>query len=172
MAEQFFKHFPTIDYDPTGNKQTKSIKDILIRIKVKDKVRNQNVIFSKYDVKEGQRPEDVAFEQYGDAGLHWIVLMMNEIVDPYYEWPLGLRDLERFVASKYTNVNGTHHYEIAQSSGDTNTKIHVDSSTIGATLITNYEYEETVNDAKKQIRLLAPEYVNQIKNEFINTVKL
>ena len=79
MAEQFFKHFPTIDYDPTGNKQTKSIKDILIRIKIKDKVRNQNVVFSKYDVKEGQRPEDVAFEQYGDSEFHWIILMMKMI---------------------------------------------------------------------------------------------
>ena len=166
MAEQFFKHFPTIDYDPTGNKQTKSIKDILIRIKVKDKVRNQNVIFSKYDVKEGQRPEDVAFEQYGDAGLHWIVLMMNEIVDPYYEWPLGLRDLERFVASKYTDVNAVHHYEVAQSSGDTNIKIHVESTAVGAEAITNYEYEERIQDDIRKIRLLDPSYLSQFIEEF------
>ena len=168
----YFKPFPTIDYDPTGNNNHKTIKDILIRVKIKDAVKQNRAVFSKHDVKEGQRPEDVAFEQYGDAQLHWIVLMMNEMVNPYYDWPMGLRDLEKFVAAKYSNVNAIHHYEIAQSSGDTNTKIHVDSSTIGATLITNYEYEETVNDAKKQIRLLAPEYVNQIKNEFINTVKL
>jgi hypothetical protein len=84
---------------------------------------------------------------------------------------MGLRDLEKFVAEKYTDVNATHHYQIAQSSGDTNTKIHVDSSTVGAEAITNYEYEETVNDTKKQIRLLDPGYVMQIKNEFINEVK-
>ena len=167
----YFKHFPTIDYDPTGDKNTKTIKDFLIRLTIKDVVRSNKAVFSKYDVKEGQRPEDVAFEQYGDAGLHWIVLMMNEIVDPYYEWPLGLRDLERFVASKYTNVNGTHHYEIAQSSGDTNTKIHVDSTTVGATAITNYEYEESVNDVRKQIRLLDPVYINQITAEFLDKVK-
>ena len=93
------------------------------------------------------------------------------MVDPYYEWPMGLRDLEKFVASKYTNVNGTHHYEIAQSSGDTNTKIHVDSTTVGATAITNYEYEEAVNDVRKQIHLLDPVYVNQITAEFLDKVK-
>lgn len=170
MTDQFFKYFPTIDYDPIGNQNKKSIRDILIRVKMKDSIRGTKAIFSKYDVKEGQRPEDVAFEQYGDPGLHWIVLMMNEITDPYYDWPMGLRDLEKFVAAKYTDVNAIHHYEIAQSSGDTNTKIHVESDTVGATAITNYEYEETVNDAKKQIRLLDSGYVNQIKNEFINEV--
>ena len=166
----YFKHFPTIDYDPTGNKNTKTIKDILIRVTIKDAVRNTKAVFSKYDVKEGQRPEDVAFEQYGRANLHWIILMMNEIVDPYYEWPLSLRDLEKFVAEKYTDVNAIHHYEIAQSSGDTNTKIHVDSTTVGAEAITNYEYEEAVNDAKKQIRLLDPIYVSQVASEFIDEV--
>ena len=167
----YFKHFPTIDYDPTGDKNTKTIKDILTRLTIKDVVRNNKAVFSKYDVKEGQRPEDVAFEQYGDAQLHWIVLMMNEMVNPYYEWPMGLRDLEKFVAEKYSDVNATHHHEIAQSSGDTNTKIHVDSGTIGAEAITNYEYEEAVNDSRKQIRLLAPVYVTQIQAEFFDKVK-
>ena len=166
----YFKHFPTIDYDPTGDKNTKTIKDILIRVTIKDAVRNTKAVFSKYDVKEGQRPEDVAFEQYGQADLHWIVLMMNEIVDPYYEWPLSLRDLEKFVAEKYTDVNATHHHQIAQSSGDTNKKIHVDSSTVGAEAITNYEYEEAVNDKKKQIRLLDPGYITQITSEFLEEV--
>ncbi len=170
MADQFFKHFPTIDYDPSGAGNFKTIKDILIRVKMKDAVRNSHAVFSKYDVKEGQRPEDVAFEQYGNPNHHWIVLMMNEMTDPYYDWPMGLRDLERFVAEKYTDVNAIHHYEIAQSSGDTNTKIHVASDTVGAEAITNYEYEEAINDTKKQIKLLDAGYVTQIKNEFINEV--
>ena len=166
----YFEHFPTIDYDPTGSDNFKTIKDILIRVTIKNAVRNSHAVFSKYDVKEGQRPEDVAFEQYGNSNHHWIVLMMNEMTDPYYDWPMGLRDLERFVAEKYTDVNAIHHYEIAQSSGDTNTKIHVASDTVGATAITNYEYEEAINDTKKQIKLLDAGYVTQIKNEFINEV--
>ena len=166
----YFKPFPTIDYDPTGNKTHKTIKDILIRVKIKDIVKQNRAVFSKYDVKEGQRPEDVAYEQYGDSEYHWIVLMMNEMTNPYYDWPMGLRDLEKFVATKYSDVNAIHHYEIAQSSGDTNTKIHVDSTTIGAEAITNYEYEEAVNDKKKQIRLLDPVYITQITTEFLDEV--
>jgi hypothetical protein len=166
----YFKPFPTIDYDPIGNNTHKTIKDILIRVKIKDVVKQNRAVFSKYDVKEGQRPEDVAYEQYGNTEFHWIVLMMNEMIDPYYDWPMGLRDLERFVAAKYSDVNAIHHYEIAQSSGDTNTKIHVDSTTVGAEAITNYEYEEAVNDAKKQIRLLDPIYVSQVASEFIDEV--
>jgi len=166
----YFKPFPTIDYDPTGNNTHKTIKDILIRVKIKDVVKQNRAVFSKYDVKEGQRPEDVAYEQYGDSEYHWIVLMMNEMTNPYYDWPMGLRDLERFVAAKYSDVNAIHHYEIAQSSGDTNKKIHVDSTTVGAEAITNYEYEEALNAEKKQIRLLDPIYINQIASEFIDEV--
>jgi len=166
----YFKPFPTIDYDPTGNNTHKTIKDILIRVKIKDVVKQNRAVFSKYDVKEGQRPEDVAFEQYGDSEFHWIVLMMNEMTNPYYDWPMGLRDLERFVAAKYSDVNAIHHYEIAQSSGDTNKKIHVDSTTVGAEAITNFEYEEALNAEKKQIRLLDPIYINQIASEFIDEV--
>ena len=98
FLKAYFEHFPTIDYDPTGSGNFKTIKDILIRVTIKKAVRNSNAVFSKYDVKEGQRPEDVAFEQYGNPNLHWIVLMMNEITNPYYDWPMGLRDLERFVS--------------------------------------------------------------------------
>lgn len=166
----YFTKFPKIDYDVTGDKTTKSIRDFLIRVKIKKAVQNNNSIFSKYDVKEGQRPEDVAYEQYGDAKLHWIILMTNDMIDPYYDWPMGLRDLERFVKAKYTNVNAVHHYEVAQSSGDTNKRITVSSDHVGATAITNYEYEENLNANKKQIRVLDPQYVRQVASEFAREV--
>ena len=70
---------------------------------------------------------------------------------------------------KYDNVDGTHHYEISQSSGDTSIKIDVGTSNTNypsATLITNYEYEQSQQDSKRKIRLLDPSFVADFVEEF------
>ena len=75
----------------------------------------------------------------------------------------------QFVKDKYANIDGTHHYEITQTSGDTSIKIDVGTSNTNysdATLITNYEYEQEQQDAKRKIRLLDPSYVADFVEEF------
>jgi hypothetical protein len=88
---------------------------------------------------------------------------------------------EQFVNDKYTDPNGVHHYEIAQSSGDTTKKIEVYASSAlysgdndfygTATTITNIEYEENRQDELRQIRLLDPKYVSQFVEEYENLMK-
>ena len=87
----------------------------------------------------------------------------------------------KYVTEKYDNVNGVHHYEVAQSSGDTDTKIEVYSNSAlytgdtdfyeSATAITNYEYEESLQDEKRKIRLLDPRYVDQFVDEYKNLMR-
>ena len=67
---------------------------------------------------------------------------------------------------KYTEPDGHHHYEVAQSSGLTTKMITVESSVVGAASISNYQYEATLNDKRKQIKLLKPEFVAQLAAEF------
>ena len=47
----------------------------------------------------------------------------------------------------------------------------VASDTVGATAITNYEYEQTLNDDKRRIRLLDRAFVAQFKSEFEQLIK-
>ena len=70
-------------------------------------------------------------------------------------------DLQKFVNKKYgvSNINNTHHYEDAD-------KYEVDSTASGATAITNFVHEETLNDAKREINIIKPEYTHQIISEF------
>tara|TARA_Y100000310_G_C20672485_1_gene811062 strand:- start:1245 stop:1754 length:510 start_codon:yes stop_codon:yes gene_type:complete len=162
----FFEAFPTIQYDVVGLKNYKEIRDILVRTQFKERVKQNHGAFEKYDVKDGETPEMIAFEQYGHPQLHWIVLYFNDIVDPFYEWPLSLRDFDKWVMDKYTNPNAVHHYEVAQSSGVTTKMLKVESTVSGATAVTNYEYEEAEQNKKKQIKLLKREFVAQVVNEF------
>ena len=167
----YFNPFPTISYDPTGSGYTNTIKDITTRVKVKQWVRNKAALFAKYDVADAMTPEMVAFYLYDNAELHWVVLMFNEITKTYYGWPLSRRDFDAFVENKYANPQGVHHYEITQSSGDQSVKINVESTVVGSIAVSNLEYEAAIQDKKKQIRVLKPEYLNQFIREFQDLVR-
>ena len=101
---------------------------------------------------------------------HWVVVTVNNI-QSRYDWPLDQVALSNYVNDKYSNPDGTHHHEISASSGDTTKKLTVASDTTGAVAVTNYEYEQTLNDEKRKIRLLDRGYVLQFKEEFEKLIK-
>ena len=162
----YFHNFPEIEYDPTGSGFFNTIQDITTRIKVREWIINNGALFSKYIVSNGDTPEVVAFKEYGSTDYHWVVLLFNQITNNYYGWPLSRRNFDAFVNSKYTNPNGIHSYTIPQSSGGTWIDITVESDVVGATALTNMEYEEKIQDKKAKIRLLKPSYLQQFSNEF------
>ena len=162
----YFDNFPIISYDATGDKNFKQMRDITTRIKFKTAIQNNSALFAKYNVKDGETPEAIAYREYGDTNLHWIVLVFNDILDPRYDWPLSQRDLNKFVKDKYTDPDGEHHREIAQSSGVTSILIRVEADTVGAAAVTNFEYEDNINAKKAQIKLLKQDFVGKIVKEF------
>ena len=96
-------------------------------------------------------------------------MLMNDITDRYHDWPMSEAQFLQFVNDKYSNPDGTHHYEISQSSGDTSKKINIGTDNTDyptATLITNFEHEQEEQDKKRKIRLLDPSYTDQFIEEF------
>jgi len=163
----YFLNFPTIAYDATGNKTYQTVSDILIRIVAKAEVKTRDTLFTKYIIKVNETPESVAFDYYGSAQFHWVILMLNQYYDRYYDWPMTQRNLQAYVLSKYSDANGIHHYEISQKSGNTNTKIKVELvDEPGATPITNFLYEADLNENRKQIKLLDASYLTSFISEF------
>ena len=84
---------------------------------------------------------------------------MNEIIDPRYDWPLSTFNLIKYCQSKYTNINGTHHYE--NTTGD-----WVNSTASGAVSVSNFQYEEKINESKRRIKILKPKYIDAVVKEF------
>jgi hypothetical protein len=177
----YFKNFPTIMYDSVGDGNFKDVKNLLRRVGVRAKVKANTLFYDTYDVKEGETPESIADKLYDDPELHWIVLLVNDVTDRYHQWPMNYSQFNQFIADKYDNIDGVHHYELAQSSGNTDTKIEVynnsalytgdDDSYSNATVITNREYEEQQQEIKRQIRLLDPQYVQQFIEEYETLMK-
>ncbi len=70
-------------------------------------------------MKNGERPEQISYDFYGDEQYYWVILQINDIVDYYSEWPLSQYELDEFVVKKYGSIsaaNETRHYETLEIS--------------------------------------------------------
>ena len=177
----YFSRFPLLAYDITNTENYKLLPDILRRVKLRALVKSGAMLFDKYDVKEGEKPEDIAYKWFGDAELHWVILMTNNITDRYYGWPLTQPQFKEFLTDKYGagSEDSTHHYEITRASGrtsgqgpdDYSHKVECNSDESDATTITNREYEQREQDSKRQIRLLHKSFLGDFIAEFDNLIQ-
>lgn len=161
--------FPELEYDVRGDGKTTLMKDIFRRVKIKSNAKNNIVDYDYYDVQDGEAPEIIAYKYYGDAQLHWTILVMNDIIDYYHDWPMSTQTFEQYMKEKYTNPDAIHHYEVEQSSGDTTEVIDVGMNTTDypdATPISNYTYETRIQDEKRKIRLIQPRFINGFVEEY------
>jgi len=175
---QYFTYFPKMYYDAVqdGTTSPKLVTDLLRRVKVRDGLKNQTAIFNKYQVVAGETPEIVSYKLYDSVDYYWTILLMNNIKDRFYEWPLSEQQFEAYVNGKYTNPQGVHHYEITQSSGPTSSLdnshvIEVNSTTSSAQAVSNYTYERRLQDNKSLIKVLKREYLSQFVEEFAKLVR-
>ena len=174
----YFTYFPQMYYDAVQDGTTSPVlvTNILRRVKVKDSIKNDVALFDKYRVKAGESPEMVSMRFYGTVDYYWVVLLMNDIKDRFYEWPLSEQDFESFVKEKYTNPQATRHFEISQSSGKTSSidyshLVEVNSTTPGATAVSFYEYERRKQDNMSLIKILKPDFVSAFVEEFAKSVR-
>ena len=173
----YFSKFPLTVYDMKGDEKYKLLPDIMRRVKLRSGIAAGRFVFDNYDVKNGERPEDIAFKYYGDAEYHWVILLTNNITDRFYQWPLTQPQFDAFLTDKYGkgSEDAIHHYELAQTSGATTSRddshmLEVNSDTDNATSISNRQHEERIQDKNRQIRLLDKKYLSQFVEEFFALV--
>lgn len=155
-----FKNFPYIAYRlPDGD--IKVLKDIMVRVYYKSGFDNEKSIYNFYDIGDGERPEDVSFKVYGSQEYHWVILLFNEILDPYNDWYMSQSDLLKYTKGKYQNINEIKHY--VDSDG------YINYEGLGNP-ITNYDYEISINDDRRQIKILSGEYLKVFVDEYNNTL--
>ena len=175
----YFNRFPMMVYDIKNNNNYKLLPDILRRVKQRNVSASGQFIFDTYDVRNGEKPEDIAYKWFGDAQLHWVILMTNNVTNRYYDWPMNQVQFQAFLEDKYDNPDGIHHYELTQDSGrtsgqgpnDYSYKVEVNSDTTNASSISNREYEEREQDKKRSIRLLNQKFLPAFIEEFDNLIK-
>ena len=154
----YFNNLPTIEYG------TKVARNLITRPKIKEFILgNPNVIYD-YVIKDGERPDIIANAYYGDSNFVWLIFLANNIVDPYYDWPLTQEQFKDFIIDKYGSVETAKstikHYK-HKTKGTFITKETYDlNATMLKILASDYEsvdvykFEDEANEAKRSIKLI------------------
>lgn len=166
------------------------VKNFFKRAKLREDIFQELAFFERYIIEGDDRPDNVAFKIYDDSTFDWVVLVSNNILNIQSEWPLPQIDFDRFVLEKYgdydTLYNGIHHYETKEVKNSNGVIIvpaglqvqneysvsyydylldqQIQTGNL-AIPVTNYEYEESLNNQKRQIFVLKPFYLNIVIND-------
>ena len=192
----YFRQLPNLDYPSLANERTSAydytqVKNIFKRAVLREDVLNAYVQFDKYLVQGDDRPDNVASKVYGDASLDWVVLTTNNIINVRDEWPMSQGDLQNYLTNKYTSAQLSYirHYEtleivdsyqrLIQPKGlmveEGHSITFVDrgvSKTESKTKSVSYlEYEVDLNDAKREISVLQPRYVEIYLRDMANIME-
>ena len=191
---KYFDTLPKIiQYDNKGIGRV--FTNLMARASVIPELLKNPAIYYKYDIQEGDTPEIIAHKYYGDSYRYWIVLLANEILDPQWQWPMSGQVFQNYITTKYTDFNAystIHHYEktLTQFDFGTNTTttntVEIDedtyisleettktfslptgdvSITVSKSAVNYYDYEEKLNESKRNINILNSNYVNQLETE-------
>jgi len=206
---KYFNYFPKTLYTSDAENGV-VVTNIISRFAFEKSYRDNSAVYYEYDIQDSDTPEIIADKMYGNSERHWIVLMMNEIVDPQFDWPLDQRTIISYINDKYSanasvgqtgiswaQQNTQSYYKIeTRTTNSTNTsiekKIQIDSNayTNLSASITNvtlkdgnaitititketqsyYDYEINLNESKRKIKLIKPEFVNRLEEELISVL--
>lgn len=99
----YFSNFPKVYYSYNDFYQT-YVTNISARISFEEKFKNNVSAYYYHRIKEEETPEILAYKLYGNPERHWIILLMNDIIDPFYDWPLSYSTFNNYLISKYGSV--------------------------------------------------------------------
>ena len=188
MSSEFFANYPRIAYDISGNNSTVPdytvAVNLMIRSKLKDTVEDDVTVYYPYIVPEGMRPDVLAYKYYGDTIYTSTIFLVNNIVDPYWEWPLSYKDFREYMTDKYGSIEKAqsqiHHYEKIARARVEQTKLadavpeyrlEIDYQTYTETDVTereiiySYGYEQDLNEAKREIQLIDANFIRSVQDE-------
>ena len=182
----YFSSIPNVDYDINGTEpnQFRSVTNIMQRIRFKPSVLENITDYYPYYVREGERPDIVSFNTYGTVAYSYLILLINNIVDPLFDWPLPSRQFENYIIEQYGSVSAAqstnkYYYQIVRaevartgvSERVPEYKIIVDQTTYNSldasvrSAQNVYDYEVEQNDNKREIKLINPYFIQDIDYE-------
>ena len=99
----YFKNFPVFSYPYKFGNETKTVlaRNIVRRVALSQESKSAYGAFIEYHVKDGERPEHIADRVYGNPEDHWILLLCNDIMDPYHDWYKSSTAMEEYISKKY-----------------------------------------------------------------------
>ena len=192
--KNYFRQIPDFDYVSRlpGSKISDyvKVKNLFKKGKLRDDIFQDVTVFTKYQIKGDDRPDNVAYDVYNDPSLDWVILLSNNIVNIQTEWPLPQNDFDKILLERYKTYenlySGIHHHETTEVTNSQGVVIvpaglHVASNYTtqyydyyqdsvidvnnAVVPITNYQYEEELENKKRNIFTLKSRYLDIILDD-------
>ena len=179
----YFRPFPKVQYDLKKNKLPLLLTNVTARYKIRDRLKDRVAIYYNYVVQDSDRPDLIAYKYYNDETLDWLIYLVNDIIDPYYDWPLAQDPFNKYMATLYGSVDGAKstvfEYRkllnkqtvlfdgtiIPERYVVVDQNVYNETATNMRREIDAYEYYEEQNNEKRKIRLLDKRFAIEVKQE-------
>ena len=189
--------YPSLLNSRESNTDYVQTKNLFRRVKIREDLFSNFMQFDRYKVQGDERPDTVSENVYGKSTLDWVILLSNNIIDIKNEWPLTQLQLNEFLNEKYTpqELVSIHHYETLELRDNKNqlilpagitvdedfnmeymsgnqirsTNSLVDGRPIKA--VTFFDHENELNDRKRNINVLKPEFLGIFIKDFERIMK-
>ena len=182
----YFRNIPKVRYDINGAEPNKylNVTNIMKRISFKPSVIEDISEYYPYRVKDGERPDILSFEKYGTVAYAYLIMLVNDIYDPLFDWPLSSQQFEKYLTNKYGSVSSEiatvkYYYQIIRAEvARTGTseripavKFIVDQTAYNAlsednrTTISEYDWEFELNDEKTEIQMINSGLIQDVDYE-------
>lgn len=100
----YISSLPKINYPYYNTEQKTKFKqctNIITRVKISEYIRKFRTNFTDYTIIDGERPDTLSQRLYETPKYDWMLFMVNDIINPYYSWPMSTSDLTSFIREKY-----------------------------------------------------------------------
>ena len=194
----YFKELPNLQYlsrlpDSDSNENYITVKNIFKRAAIRNDIINVITAFVYYEILDNERPEQIANKVYNNSELDWVILHTNNITNIREQWPLSNTDLHSYMLDKYGSeeaLSSVHHYETTEVKDEYNRLVmpsglkvdedfsisytslsNISITTNPVKAVTNYDYEISINEDKRKIRVLKPDYLSVMISDLKNSMK-
>lgn len=114
-----FSFFNPINYTSktVGSKKQIPTADIFRNYQEYFKRVAKNYLLQNYYIQGSPRPEELSYQIYGNTQFYWILLMCNEIYDPFYDWIKSQDSCYQAAEQKYSDLGGNQTLYYTDSEG-------------------------------------------------------
>lgn len=155
----YFSQFPMTTYKLGDDNSTQRVVKITANYELARQFKDNTVVYYSYVVQDGETPEVLAYQIYGDVEKHWIILFMNEIVDPQSQWPMDQRTLMSYIEEKYKDESTLSGVDWAKSNNKSYYKVEQ------ITYNGNIKTEQSVEIDSDQYDEFVPETVSAVLSD-------
>lgn len=174
---ELFSKIPTTPYNQF------TLLNILSKITPLRENFKKLYVYYDYQIKDGERPDTIAYDYYGSSTYAWLVMIVNDMYDVYNQWPRTYREFYDYLKRKYGYVyelkSEIHHYVYEGIEGDTSEEIKRKNYLMtpetfnsltpiqrsGWVPVSVYDWENDLNESKRTIKLLSNKYTKLVDRE-------